>query len=73
MRTGSHHTVTGWLNIDAGRLVLRPDGGGRWRLDVGLLTRWRCRHLIGKRVCVTGIRDEFDLLAVQAITPPDAG
>ena len=73
MPIGSHHVETGWLNDDAGQLVLKRDGGGRWRLDVSLLTRWQSRHLIAKRVRVTGIRDGFDLLAVRAITSLDAG
>lgn len=68
MPIGSHHDETGWLNDDAGQLVLRRDGGGRWRLDVGFLTRWRSRGLVGKRVRIVGVRDDFDLLAVKRIT-----
>lgn len=67
MPIGSHHVETGWLNDDGGQLVLRRDGGGRWRLDVGLWTSWRARRLLGKHVEVHGTRDGFDLLAVSAI------
>lgn len=69
MPIGSHHEETGWLNDDAGQLALRRDGGGCWRLDVGLVLGWRARRLIGRRVRVEGIRDGFDILAARTITP----
>lgn len=70
MPHGSHLSETGWLNADdAGQLVLRRDGGGRWRLDASLWVRWRARNLIGRRVRLSGIRDGFDILTVQAIKP----
>jgi hypothetical protein len=69
MPIGSHHVETGWLTDDAGQLVLRRDGGGRWHLDVGLLTRWRARRLIGSRVRVEGIRDGFNVLSARTIGP----
>ncbi len=45
-------------------LSLELDGGGAWRLEAP----WRrTTHLLGRRERVVGIRDGFDLLAVQAI------
>lgn len=44
-----------------GTLVLDIRDGGTWRLDAG----WRARRLLGRRGKVTGIRDDFDLLAVK--------
>ena len=67
MLRGSQHEETGWLNDDRGQLILRRDGGGRWRLDMGWLLTWRTRNLLGKRVRVIGIRSDFDLLAVSSI------
>lgn len=69
MPIGSHHDETGWLNDDRGELVLRRDGGGRWRLDVGLVLGWRARKLVGRRVKVEGTRIDFDLLAARRIVP----
>lgn len=69
MPIGTHHVEIGWLNEDDGHLVLRVDGGGRWRLDAGLILGWRTRRLVGKRVRVEGVRDGFDLLAVRTIAP----
>lgn len=67
MPIGSRHAEIGWLNDDQGELVLRRDGGGRWRLDVGLLTGWRARKLVGRRVKVEGTRIDFDVLAARKI------
>ncbi|WP_370175246.1 DUF5818 domain-containing protein [Sphingobium abikonense] len=67
MPMGSSHDETGWLTEQDGRLILRRDGGGRWRLDVGFWLWWKTRKLIGKRVRVQGIRGEFDLLDVQRL------
>ncbi len=69
MPIGSHHDETGWLNDDRGELVLRRDGGGRWRLDVGLVLGWRARRLVGRRVKVEGTRIDFDVLAARRIVP----
>lgn len=66
---GSHHDETGWLNNGRGELVLRRDGGGRWRLDVGLVLGWRARKLVGRRVRVEGTRIDFDVLAAHKIAP----
>ena len=65
MPIGSRHVETGWIDLEDGWPVLRLDGGGRWRLD-GPSRLWRLR---GRRVVVEGVRDDFDLLAVRAITP----
>lgn len=71
MPLGSHHVETGWLNEDRGELVLRRDGGGRWRLDVGILLGFRARKLVGSRVKVEGIRVDFDVLAANTIAPDE--
>ncbi len=64
MPMGTRHEVTGLLLEHRGGLVVEVDGGGTWRLDAG----WRARRLLGLRVRVVGIRDGFDLLAVERIT-----
>lgn len=69
MPIGSHHDETGWLNDDQGELVLRRDGGGRWRLDVGLVLGRRARKLVGRRVKIEGTRIDFDVLAARKIAP----
>lgn len=63
MPMGARHEVEGLLLEDHGRLALDVRDGGTWRLDAG----WRARRLLGRRVRVIGIRDGFDLLAVQRI------
>ena len=45
--------------------VLRVQDGGEWRLDMSQ----SYRHLMGLRVRVVGIRENFDLLAVEKIGP----
>lgn len=67
MPMGSKHDETGWLNERDGEWILRRDEGGRWRLDVGMLLRWKTRNLIGKRVRLIGRRSEFDMLDVERI------
>ena len=52
---------------DVGGLILDVPGGGVWRLDLGVVAAWRARRLVGMRVRVTGVRDGFDLLAVETI------
>lgn len=47
------------------------DGGGTWRLDLGVLAWWRPRRLVGERVWVRGVRDGHDLLAVASIARVD--
>lgn len=63
MPMGTRHEVEGLLLEEHGGLVLDVRDGGTWRLEAG----WRARRLLGRRVRVTGIRDGFDLLAVQTI------
>ncbi|MFP5434374.1 MAG: DUF5818 domain-containing protein [Alphaproteobacteria bacterium] len=66
MPRGTRHELTGILLEGDGLYpVLRVPDGGEWRLEV---TK-RYRHLLGQRVSVTGVRDGFDLLAVDQITP----
>ena len=67
MPHGSQHDETGWLNQQRGQLVLHRDLGGTWVLDTGFRTSWRARRLLGKRVRVQGVRDDFNLLAVSAL------
>lgn len=63
MPRGSVHTVVGILRRSASGLELDVDGGC-WRLEAP----WRrTAHLLGRRVRVVGIRDEFNLLAVQTM------
>lgn len=61
MSKGQRYELTGILLQGRIYPVLRVEGGGEWQLDPG--RRWR--HLLGKRVAVIGIRDGFDLLAVE--------
>ncbi len=71
MPIGSHHGETGLLIEDRGELVLRRDGGGRWRLDVGILLGFRARKLVGSRVKLEGTRIDFDVLAANMIAPAE--
>ncbi|WP_375428806.1 DUF5818 domain-containing protein [uncultured Sphingomonas sp.] len=63
MPRGTRHELTGLLFRDGPTLILRVDGGGEWRLDAPTHA-WR---LVGRRVSVTGVRDDFDLLGVQRL------
>ncbi|MBZ9648448.1 MULTISPECIES: DUF5818 domain-containing protein [Sphingomonadaceae] len=65
MPRGSEHDLTGILLENGFYPILRTPGGGEWRLDI---TK-RHKHLFGTRVRVIGVRDGFDLLAVQKIEP----
>lgn len=60
MPRGTTHTIEGLLLEGTIYPVIRADGGGQWRLDLprGL------RTLIGRRVRVSGIRSDFDMLDV---------
>jgi len=60
---GSRHTETGLLLRGNYGLVLRRDDGGEWRLDAP----YKAKRYVGRRVCIDGVRDGFDLLAVQRI------
>lgn len=64
MSQGSRHTVTGIL-LDEGdyMLVLRVEGGGRWRID----PERRTQALVGRRVRAEGVRAGFDILDVRRI------
>lgn len=63
MPMGTRHEIVGLLLEDRSELVVEVDGGGTWRIDAG----WRARRLLGQRVKVVGVRDGFDLLAVETI------
>lgn len=63
MPRGTCHTETGLLLMDGPMLVLDRDAGGRWRLDAPR----SAAKFLGQRVKLTGIRDGFDLLAVEKI------
>lgn len=67
MPRGTRHELTGILLRRGRDHVLEIAGGGTWRLDLGLRAAWRARDLVGLRVRVTGVRDGFDLLAVDGI------
>jgi hypothetical protein len=60
---GSRHVETGLLLQGRDGLVLRRDGGGEWRLE----SSRKAERYVGRRVRIEGIRDGFDLLAVQRI------
>lgn len=65
MPKGTREELTGLLLAGDCYPVLRVAGGGEWRLDISR----RYRHLLGQRVCVTGLRSDFDLLDVDSIGP----
>ena len=69
MSRGTRHDLIGMLlrRGDGGGLVLDVPGGGTWRLDLGVVAAWRARRLVGMRVRITGVRDGFDLLAVETV------
>jgi len=60
---GAVHEIEGLLLERQGSLIIDVLNGGIWRLDAGR----RARRLLGRRVRITGTRDEFDLLAVKTI------
>ena len=55
--------VVGLLLRDTQGLILRPDGGGEWRLDAP------AKHfaLANQRVRVTGVRSGFNQIDVQTM------
>lgn len=61
MPRGSRHELTGTLLAHGRLLILCIDDGGEGRLDAPACA-W---SLVGRRVTVTGTRDDFDLLAVS--------
>ena len=63
MPRGSSHTETGLLLHEGSTLTLQRDAGGRWRLDAGT----DVHLMVGSRVRLTGIREEFDLLYVTRV------
>ena len=69
MPLGARHEEVRRLNERDGRWSLRVDGGGEWRLDLGLRAWWRARRLAGRRVRVEGVRDGVDLLHVSRVRP----
>ena len=66
---GTRHQVVGVLlrSGDQGGLILDVRDGGAWRLDLNVVAGWRARRLVSMRVLITGVRDGFDLLAVETI------
>jgi Protein of unknown function (DUF5818) len=64
MPRGSTHIIEGLLLGGDVYPILRPDGGGQWRLDLP----WRYRKMVNRRVRVEGIRSEFDMLDVTRLT-----
>lgn len=64
MPRGTRHELTGILLDGDFYPVLRVADGGEWRLEI--TKTWR--PLLGKRVAIIGVRDGFDLIAVERIT-----
>lgn len=60
MSLGTQHTLVGLLFTGNRFPVLRVDGGGQWQLDLPS----KHQSLIGRRVRITGVRSEFDMLDV---------
>lgn len=65
MHRPTRHELTGILLENGLFPILRVPDGGEWRLEI----LKRHKHLLGRRVKVVGIRDGFDLLAVDHIEP----
>ena len=63
MSIGSRHSESGLLLHSGSGLILRRDGGGRWRLDAPR----KAQQLVGQRVTVEATRSGFDVLDVQMI------
>ncbi|MEC3909699.1 DUF5818 domain-containing protein [Sphingobium sp. CR2-8] len=63
MPRGTRHELTGILLEGDFYPVLRVADGGEWRLEIA--KTWR--PLLGKRVAIIGVRDGFDLIAVERI------
>ncbi|MEA1015580.1 DUF5818 domain-containing protein [Sphingosinicella sp. LY1275] len=63
MPLGTNHIKEGILQIEQGQLVLRPDGGGCWRLSADATAY----QFVGRRVRVKGVRAGFDLLEVRSV------
>jgi hypothetical protein len=63
MPLGTHHIVTGILQLAEPGLELHVDGGGVWALDAPS----NARNLLGQRVRVEGTRRGFDLLDARRI------
>lgn len=63
MPRGVQVEEVGWLREMDGALVLQRVDGGRWRLDAGK----KARRLVGRKVRLTGMRAEFDLLDVESV------
>lgn len=63
MPLGTTHAPEGLLLIERGALVLRLDGGGRWRLTADADVYQR----VGQRVRIEGVRTGFDLLEVRSV------
>lgn len=64
MPRGTRHELTGILLEGDFYPVLRLADGGEWRLEI--TKAWQ--PLLGKRVAIIGVRDGFDLIAVDQIT-----
>lgn len=65
MPIGSDIQESGLLLQVGSGLVLRRDGGGRWRLNAPR----KAEHLVGRRVTIKGKRSGFDILDVSEIYP----
>jgi hypothetical protein len=66
MPKGERVILTGLLLLAGRALILRMDDCEEWRLE----TNRSYAKLVGRRVTVSGFRDEFDLVAVSRIDLP---
>ena len=66
MPRGTQHTLTGTLRRIRLGYALEMEGGGVWRLDLGIT--WRLGRYVDHKVTVIGIRSGFDLLDVHRIS-----
>lgn len=65
MPRGTRHTLTGTLRRTRLGYALEMDGGGVWRLDLGII--WRIGRYVDRQVTVEGVRSGFDLLDVHRL------
>ena len=67
MPRGTRHDETGRLNERDGWYSLRRDGGGTWRLGLGWWMGRKAGRLVGLRVRIVGVREDYDVLGVELI------
>jgi hypothetical protein len=65
MPRGTRRELIGILLGDDPYPVLRVADGAEWWLDCSS----SCRHLLGRRARVVGMRSDFDMIDVECIEP----